>query len=230
MPLRLSSLTRGRGCAAFRPELVAGCVSVYPSSKSGKLYSIPLDELDAWDEKTTVRCRASKESQSLTCTTDPKRPLLDAAIEWNHAVLHAASERLFEGSVEGNVSVKLAAIADWIENRDPHTVLLSGNVKVEQADIALKRAVSAAEVSEPLACLFRLLTLDPIEIRVFLSRIRTGIRSALPALDFAAAGRFQPTRGSPRPVRWTFRNCRAYRVGWPAVVLAAVRHGGRRGS
>ena len=94
--------------------------------------------------------------------------LLNAAIDWIHAVLRASTERLFDAPTQETVSVRLAAIADWIENRPPRTPLLASYTDVAQADSALEDALLAADEAEPLARLFRSLLLDPIETRVVL--------------------------------------------------------------
>jgi len=97
----------------------------------------------------------------------PRGLLLNAAIEWNHAVLRAAVERLVDAPAGGLASVKLPAIADWIENRPPRTPLFAGHASVIEADRTLDKALSLAAEVEPLARLVSTFGLDPIEARLF---------------------------------------------------------------
>ncbi|QWW71223.1 ATP-binding protein [Rhizobium sp. WYJ-E13] len=100
--------------------------------------------------------------------THSGRPFLHAATAWIHTVLHEASGRLFDSSADDSVSVKLAAVADWIQARPPHTALLAGNENVADADLALQQALAEADRTEPLARLLYALSLDMLEIRIFL--------------------------------------------------------------
>lgn len=138
-------------------SLLAAVRALLDPEGSASIEYVPHDQLhQARDDASTGAAWSGQQSG-----------LLKAVIEWNHVVLYAASARLFDGSAHDG-SVKLAAIADWIKNRDPQTSLLSGNSDIGKAETAIEQALLAAEASEPLACLSRALALDSVEMRFLL--------------------------------------------------------------
>lgn len=102
----------------------------------------------------------------------PAAPLLGAAIDWAHSLLSAAVERLVETLEDGAKSVRMAAVADWLDARPPRTPLLAGNEKLAKAERVLEEAfdtaLSGPGADEPLARLIGALELDATEARLMI--------------------------------------------------------------
>ena len=94
-------------------------------------------------------------------------PLLDAAIDWVHAVLRSRVGRLTgdNGDLPG-LTVTAATVADQLDARPPRTAFAAGP-NLEAVEAALSQALATAkETSEPLAVTVRALELSDLEFRL----------------------------------------------------------------
>jgi AAA+ superfamily predicted ATPase len=99
--------------------------------------------------------------------TPEERPLLNAALDWVHAVLRSAVEKLTDcnGDLHG-LTVTAATVVKSLDARPAHTAG-EVNASVEAVDAALSRALAAADgTAEPLAVAASALGLDALEFRV----------------------------------------------------------------
>ena len=125
-----------------------------------------------WDERAqeTIDVDAIKEDGD-----DPEEPLIlddpalfEAATDWVHELLRAATGRLFKRD-EGRVEITRSPIVDWLDEGRGANVPLLLNGAVAYADAELSKALDCADrSSEPLARMSRALGLDIHEFRILL--------------------------------------------------------------
>jgi hypothetical protein len=99
----------------------------------------------------------------------PDRPLLDAAVDWIHAVLRHAVAQLSNGNGDlPGLTVTAASVAQLLD-AEAGSPPVDGAAEVEAANAALGQALAAADAQvEPLAAAVRALGLTDIECRVLL--------------------------------------------------------------
>ena len=107
---------------------------------------------------------ADEDGEEEPLILDPPGRLLEAAIKWDHALLRAATARLFETGRE-TVEFTRVPIVDWLDPREACTPL-DLNAAAE-ADEELTEALrNSGKSGEPLAKLVLGLELDPAEFRL----------------------------------------------------------------
>ena len=143
--------------------------SSQPSQRS-YLIQLPAPANEAGLEADAAECDGERSPDETgdeePLALSPPARLLEAAIEWVHALLWAAAGRLFKTGGE-SVEFTRVQIVDWLEERDAQTPFMFGNGAVADADAVLTEALDAAgKSSEPLARVVNALGLDSLEFRI----------------------------------------------------------------
>lgn len=105
----------------------------------------------------------------------PPRPLLEAAIDWAHALLKKATGRLFGENGLG-IEITRVQVLDWLDERGARTALIRDDEDIAAADEALSAALREALCEpggprEPLAIACQALGLNPLEFRMVVAAL-----------------------------------------------------------
>jgi hypothetical protein len=138
--------------------------------------------------------KSSSEDSAESYHLETRRPLLQASINWVHALLRGAVERVPDknGDVHG-FSVTRATL---LQSLDAPSERVRDNEKDElpDAEKALDRALDDKENSEPLAAATRVFELGPREFRMMVLTLAPEVRSPFSALHGIPARRNEPPR------------------------------------